>query len=83
MSLVGATVMSAYLISPTGQTFYNSEDAAVKYTGKALYKQFDIDKYVKVIEKNYLPEELRKYGPYAMIVARAIRDKRVSYEWTF
>lgn len=83
-NMVGSFVLSAYIaVAPTGQAYANPEEEALKHIGKACYKEFQIDKFVKQIEKRYLPEELKKYGGPIGVGIRIIAEQKVAYTWTF
>jgi hypothetical protein len=56
---------------------------AVKALIKASYKQADIDKHVKTLEKKHVPKELKTWGGYTVMVARIVTEGKISYEWRF
>lgn len=70
---------AAVSISPSS----SSKKDALKVLGKAVYKSSHMDEKIKYYERRYLSDEARKYGGYVVTMARIIKDKRVSYEWTF
>lgn len=84
MSLVGSAVLSASLAVQNGnQVFDNPEEAALQHLGRALYVELKIDDVVKRIEKRHVPENLKTYAPYVIVVTRIVTERQVSYRWTF
>ena len=69
--------------NPAQVVYDNPEREAVRAVSKALYRELDLDKTVKRIEKRYLPDEVKEYGGYAAIGYRIFVERRISYEWTF
>lgn len=61
----------------------SEKEDALKALAKATYIQTGVNKQVKELEKEYVPEELRKYGGVLTGIAKAINEKKVSFEWTF
>lgn len=60
----------------------NSEDA-YKALGKATYIQTGTDKAVSKLEKRYTPKLVKEYGGWIAGIAKAMSEKKISFEWTF
>jgi hypothetical protein len=56
---------------------------AFKALSKATYLYTNTDKYVKNIEKKYIPSNIKKYGGTVAGISKAVFDKKISFEWTF
>lgn len=59
-----------------------SEDAP-RYAAKALYKELELDRYTKRIEKRILKNELTECFGYGILIGKIVTEKRVSYRWEF
>lgn len=83
-SILGGFALSAFIAAtPMDQAYANPESEAVKQLSKALYKEYDVDKYVKQLEQRYLSEEFIKYGGAVGVGVRIITEQKVSYTWEF
>lgn len=64
----------------------NSDDnyrQALQALGQIAYKETGLETKVKKLEKKYVPEPVKKYGGYTLILAQIVVNNRISYEWTF
>lgn len=83
-SILSGFVLSTFMsVVPADGAFANSEQEALRHISKACYKQFKIDKYVKVIEKKYIHKKIREYGGAIGVGLRIVAERRVSYVWRF
>lgn len=78
-------ILSAFLTLPiTPDAGYaNPEQEAMRRVSQALYKEFELDKTVKRLEKKYVDEDIKEYVGYTGIVVRIVTEKRVTYTWRF
>lgn len=83
MSLAGATVLTLYTSYPIDRVYDNPEQEAIRNLGKAAYKQFNIDDYVDVLEKRYMPEWIVRNAGTVVVIAKIIDEQRISYTWRF
>lgn len=76
-------ILSAALTfgQPVGH-IYPDQDAP-RYIGKALYKEMELDKVVKRLEKRHLPKWAKEYGGYIGLGVRIATEKRITYTWKF
>ena len=56
---------------------------ALQAIGEATYKQTELDKKVKKLEKKYLNKDLKKYGGYTILITDIMINQRFQYEWKF
>lgn len=90
MSIINSLIISSsiawadhrlpYIIDPIEP---NYQQIATRTVAKALYREYNIGKYVKQAERKYIPKPVRKYGGYAGIIVQVSVQQRVSWEWTF
>ncbi len=59
------------------------ETEALKHVGKASYKYFQLDRYVRKMEKRHLSNDVRKYGGWVSTGIRIAVDKKITYTWSF
>lgn len=65
------------------QAYANPEEEALKHLGKAVYKEFEVGKAIKRIEKRYVPEEWRPYLGYTGTLVRVATEQKVTFTWEF
>lgn len=77
-------VLMIFLILLSLQSKADSEAMAIKKATKALYKQTGLDKHIKRLEKEYIPEIIRNNG-WVLALGDAVIKKqyKVKYEWKF
>ena len=81
MSLLAPLVLATAITgsrTPAGQ-----EQDALKALAKATYIESGLDKDVKRFEKEFLPDEVRKYGGWVTTIIKIERERQITYEWTF
>lgn len=61
----------------------SSYDEATRKLLLATYKYSDLDDYAKRLEREYIPESVRKHGGFIAAGAVACIDKRFVYRWSF
>ena len=84
MGMISGLALTAFVsATPVVQAYANPEKEAMKYLGKACYKQFNINTYAKRVEVYFLNEEVRKYGGAISAGVRIIAEQKISYVWTF
>lgn len=82
--IISGFALSAFVsVTPTNQVYADPTSEAVKHAGKAIYKQFDIDKYVKNIEKRYINKTVLEYGGVIGVGVRIVTEQQISYVWRF
>jgi hypothetical protein len=83
MSLTGAAVLTIYTSAPIDRVFLDPEKEAWRHLGKASYRQFNIDDYVKDIERRYVPRWVVRNAGTIMVFAKIIDEQKISYTWRF
>lgn len=87
MSLLSSAVITGSLAIVNGnQVFDNPQEAALQHLSRAAYIELEIDKTVdKVVGRidKKIPQTLKTYGPYAIVLGRVVAERQVSYRWTF
>lgn len=73
--LVGAIAAS--------NSYDGSKDAAIRTLAMYNFKAYSLDKDFKKLQREYLPEEFKRYGGIAAAITSAVARKRVSFVWTF
>lgn len=83
-SILSGFALTAFVsVLPADQANANSDQEVVKYVGKALYKQLDVDDHIQRLEKRYLSKEIRKYGGAIGVGVRILTEQKISYVWKF
>lgn len=61
----------------------NDEQEAINKAGKALYKQLNLDNYVKSLDKKYTPQTVKQFGGWLLVVRQIAVEKQIKYTWTW
>lgn len=61
----------------------STEEQAIQKAGEAVVKELGIDKKVKQLEKQYVPEFIKKYGGIAIAIVKIHEDQYIRFEWEF
>lgn len=78
------TLILTLLLTPSLKANDNEDyERALKAIGKIAYKEYNLDKKVKELEKKYIDKDLKKYGGYTILVADIVINQRIKYEWKF
>lgn len=83
MSVIGIMILSTAIGIGSAKGQASELNRAYKAAIKAAYIQSGSDKHVKVLEKQYIPKELKEYGGVITWTTKLLIEKKISYEWTF
>lgn len=83
------TLFLTIVISFESDRLPSSDDGerALRHAGRAVLEiareEYKFDDKLKKFEKRYLPEKLKKYGGWTILVIRITSERQIRYEWTF
>ena len=83
MNMLNVLILSTAIGIGASSGLASERDDAIKALAKATYKEADLDKYVKHLEKKYIPKELKEYGGWITGTTKLVIEKKISGEWTF
>jgi hypothetical protein len=73
--------VSLFLIASLAQVDHPYTSAR-QHLVKGLYREGNIDTYLQVVEKRYVPDNLKQYG-WTVPILKAATEQRVEIKWTW
>jgi len=78
--MIGALTLAGLLLAlPAHGSQYQR---AGRYLGKAMYKEYRIDRYLRRFEDRWVPESIKSLHP-VVTLGRLVIEQRIEYEWSF